>query len=362
VLHEPGLGGATLAVLRCLPGLAARGWEFSFWVPPGETFDALKGRGERVAGVSRPHAYSVAAFRLAPGARARLGAMPAYRRAFRDRIAAERPLLVHANSHVTLADAMIARRARVPTLIHIHETFGAGVKWALARRAVRRYGTEVVAVSDACAEALAVGGWRPRVIRNGVELPPAQSAGSPGGAFVVGSVAGIARRKGIDVLVEAARLVRAGGNPVEFELIGAKTDPLDAEWAEGILARAREAGIRHTPRADVAEALDRWDAFVLASRRDPFPLSMLEAMASGLPVIGSAVDGIPEQLAPGTGLLVKPEDPAALAEAILSLAAMAPEARRAMGEAGRERMAREFTIERQVDALDAAYRAAIADG
>ena len=349
-------------MLRCLPGLTERGWEFSFWVPPGDSFTELEGRGERVAGRERPHAYGVAAMRLAPGARARLAAMPAYRRALRAWLAAERPALLHANSHTTLADAVVARGTGVPTLIHIHEMFGSGLKWRLGRRLVRRFGTEVVAVSEACADALETGGWRPRVIRNGVEVPAAPPPRPAGQGFVVGTVAAIARRKGIDVLVEAARRVRGQRPGIEFELIGDATDPLDADWAADVLARAREGGIRHASRADVAAALGGWDAFVLPSRCDPFPLSMLEAMAAGLPVIGSAVDGIREQVAPGTGTLVGPEDPGALAEAILELAARPVAEREALGEAARERVATEFTIERQVEALDAAYRAAIARG
>jgi glycosyltransferase involved in cell wall biosynthesis len=360
VLHDPSLGGATLAVLRCVPGLRERGWEFSFWVPPGPAHDELAARGERVAGVPRPHAYSLSALRLPPGAAARLRRMPSYRAALRERIRSEAPAVVHANSHTTLADAIIARGAGIPTLIHIHEMFGDGVKWNVGRRLVFRYGTEVVAVSEACAQALASGSRRALVIRNGVDLPVEVSSGSGGGGFVVGTVAAIGRRKGIDVLVEAARIVRERDRGIEFELIGnAATEPLDADWSRGVLAEARAVGISHTERADVPAALDRWDAFVLPSRIDPFPLSMLEAMAMGLPVIGAAVDGIPEQVAPATGILVEPGDPVALAEAILALRDRPASERRALGQAARERVAAEFTIEGQVEAMHRAYLAAI---
>jgi glycosyltransferase involved in cell wall biosynthesis len=124
-----------------------------------------------------------------------------------------------------------------------------------------------------------------------------------------------------------------------------------------VIAEARRAGVEHVERADVAERMLAWDLFALASRRDPFPLSMLEAMASGLPSVGAAVDGIREQLTADSGVLVAAEQPRALAAAIVELAG--DRARReALGRAARERAASEFSLERQVEGMDAAYRAA----
>jgi glycosyltransferase involved in cell wall biosynthesis len=360
VLHEEALGGATLAVLRCVPGLTERGWQFSFWVPPGPAHEELARRGERVAGAARPLAYSVRAMRLPPGPLARARSLPGYLGGLWRRIRAERPALVHANSHTTLADAALARAAGVPTVLHLHEMFGEGPKWDAARTLVDRAGTEVVAVSEACADSLAVGRRRARVVRNGVVPPPMPATASDGPGFTVGTVGVIARRKGTDVYVEAARRVRDRRPQVAFELVGAPTDPLDAEWAADVLRVAGEAGIEHLERADVAERLLGWDVFALPSRNDPFPLSMLEAMASGLPVIGAAVDGINEQVAPGTGILVEPEDPVALAGAICDLLDRPTSERAALGAAARRRVESEFTIEAQVEGLDAAYRAAVA--
>jgi glycosyltransferase involved in cell wall biosynthesis len=188
---------------------------------------------------------------------------------------------------------------------------------------------------------------------------PEEAPPLPGGSpLVVGTVGRISRRKGIDVFVDAAAIAGERGLDVAFEIVGAATDPLDAEWAEGVLARARALGVRHRRQADVWEALRGWDVFVLASRTDPFPIAMLEAMASGRPVIGARVDGIAEQVTPAAGSLVEPEDPAALASAIADLAAL-PASRRAELGAGARRRAKEFSIERQAEGLDAAYRAAV---
>ena len=170
----------------------------------------------------------------------------------------------------------------------------------------------------------------------------------------------ISRRKGTDLFVAAARIARELDPRLRFELVGAASEPLDATWAEAVLADARAAGIDHVERADVAAKLGRWDIFTIASRRDPFPLSVLEAMAAGLPVVATAVDGITEQVDPATGTLVRPDDPAALAAAIVEIAALPAGERAALGAAARQRVATEFTLERQVEGIDAAYRAALA--
>ena len=103
-------------------------------------------------------------------------------------------------------------------------------------------------------------------------------------------------------------------------MVGATAEEVDAAWASGVIFDARRVGVTHLPSAEVFERLASWDAFVLPSRADPFPIAMLEGMASGLPVIGARRDGITEQLVPGSGLLVEPEDPRALADAIEWLA------------------------------------------
>lgn len=99
-------------------------------------------------------------------------------------------------------------------------------------------------------------------------------------------------------------------------------------------------------RRDVAEHLARAHGFILISDREGFPLSILEAMRAGLPVVASAVGGIPESVADGvTGFLVPPRDPDALRARLAHLIAD-PEARASLGDQGRQRYQREFTLER----------------
>ena len=126
-----------------------------------------------------------------------------------------------------------------------------------------------------------------------------------------------------------------------------------------MLARASASGIRHDASADVFERMRAWDAFVLPSRSDPFPLSMLEAMASGLPVIGTRADGIAEQLAEGCGILIDGDDPRGLADAIAELAVLPVQARAAMGAAARERVIENFTLDHQAARMHETYESVL---
>ena len=102
-------------------------------------------------------------------------------------------------------------------------------------------------------------------------------------------------------------------------------------------------------REKVAKRLQGADLFVLATRADNHPLTVLEALGCGVPVIASRVGGIPEQLTEETGVLVEPGDPEALARAIDALLAD-PERRTRMGEAAAADARTRFSLERQVDA------------
>jgi glycosyltransferase involved in cell wall biosynthesis len=359
VIHEELLGGATLSVIRCAPALTSRGWSISFWVPrPSEVFDFLTAQGQEVAGAPRPLAYSRAALRVQPGPRARLQATPGYLRRFVSHLRRAGAGLVHANSRTTIAELAVARALGRRTVFHVHEMAPRGRKGAVAARIARRLAHEVVAASEATARSWAIDSWSPRVVYEGVEIPSTLAPLPGRSPLVVGTIGRISRRKGVDLFVDAAAIVAERGLDVAFEIIGAPTDPLDARWARGVLARARALGIRHRLEADVCAALRVWDVFVLPSRTDPFPISMLEAMASGRPVIGTRVDGIAEQVTPDVGLLTEPDDPVALADAIATLAALPPDARAELGAAARRR-AEEFSIEHQAEGLDAAYRAAV---
>ena len=362
VFHDGLLSGASLSVLRTIPLLEERGWRFAFWGPPASPLsEYLEGQGRRLQGTPRQIGYSLVSLRQPPGIAARLGTVPAYLREFRGFLRAESPGLVHANTLYTLTEAMVARAHRLPALLHLHEMVPESYKGAVTAGLTRRTGIDVVAVSEASASRYARGGDLPRVVHEGTSVPGALPTRNTRRRVVVGTVGVISRRKGSDLFVEAARRIRRETDAVKFRLVGALTDPLDAAWGRLVLQRAMAAGIDHLEHADVAAELSGWDVFVLPARRDPFPIAVLEAMASALPVIGTRVDGLAEQVTPETGILTEPEDPDALAEAITKLV-YDRDARRAMGAAGRRRVERLFTVERQAEGMHEAYLAALAGG
>jgi glycosyltransferase involved in cell wall biosynthesis len=159
---------------------------------------------------------------------------------------------------------------------------------------------------------------------------------------VIGEIARYCDVKGQRELIQAlaevpgTRLVLAGR---DLERGGAFADELERE-AERMGVRDRvELGFRD----DVGELLDELDVVALPSWTEGLPMSVLEAMAHGRPVVATPVGGTPEVVADGeTGLLVPPRDPTALAAALRRLVAD-PDLRRRLGDAGRRRVAERFT-------------------
>lgn len=162
------------------------------------------------------------------------------------------------------------------------------------------------------------------------------------------SVARLSREKGLaDLLVAVASLV-ADGTPVTLNVAGSGPDEerLAALAAElGLGDRVRFAGfVPHGP--ELVALLDDADVFVLPSHSEGLPHSVAEAMARGLPVVATAVGGIPELLRDGSGVVVAPGDPTALAAAIGAL--HADPARRAGLSASSLARVRRFEPEAQL--------------
>lgn len=203
---------------------------------------------------------------------------------------------------------------------------------------------------------------RTTTIHNGIELP--QTA-APRGRFraelgvgpdvpLVLSVGRLHEQKDQETLLHAWRdIVRAHPGAL-LAIVGSgglERRLRSVAAADGTSRSVRLVG----PRATLTEAYVDADVFALSSRWEGLPYVILEAMAHGLPVASTGVDGIPEAVVEGvTGLLVPPEDPLALGRVLIGLLSD-PVRRSSLGEAGRMRVADEFTLERMIERLARVY-------
>jgi glycosyltransferase involved in cell wall biosynthesis len=167
------------------------------------------------------------------------------------------------------------------------------------------------------------------------------------GPVVVGTVAHLSREKGLKYQVEAASLIPDVRKRIRFVIVG------DGECLSALKEQVRQRGLEevfhfvgfHT---NTSQFMKSFDIFALPSLSEGLSSAILEAMATSLPIIATEVGGIPELVKnEDNGLLVAPADPSALAMAIDRLANHPVEARR-MGESGRDRMERQFTLERKI--------------
>jgi glycosyltransferase involved in cell wall biosynthesis len=176
-------------------------------------------------------------------------------------------------------------------------------------------------------------------------------------AFVVGTVARLTddTHKRVSDLIRATALLAPASAELRLLVVGdgAERPPL-ARLAESLGVQDRVIFAGH--RADVGAMYAIMDAFALVSAREGFGLVLAEAMLCGLPVIGTAVGGIPNIVDDRrTGILIPPREPVVLSQAIEELR-RDPELRRALGDAGRDRARAHFSAERYVADVDAFYQ------
>ncbi len=208
---------------------------------------------------------------------------------------------------------------------------------------------------------------KPEVVHNGIEHTPARRPRAEvraelglGDRIVAVNVASFFPVKAQEVLVRAAAVLKMRGVPVTTLFVGdgserARVETLAAELGLGP-AHVRFLGFRD----DVADLLAASDLFVLPSRDEGLPISVLEAMSHRLPVVCTPVGGNPELVTHGVhGSLVPVDDHAALAAAVGELAED-PELRRRAGEAGEARVCAQFSFERTTDRYEAIYRRVLA--
>ncbi|MGH9143451.1 MAG: glycosyltransferase [Vicinamibacterales bacterium] len=217
--------------------------------------------------------------------------------------------------------------------------------------------TAVIANSRASADQLQVERVRSRKIRvvpNGLDfgLYPVREPRTTLRKVTV--VANLRQLKGHDVLIDAAVSILARFPDARFEFIG------EGPERAALVSRAEARGIARAFSFvghcdDVPVRLGNTDIFVLPSRSESFPNAILEAMASGLPIVASGVGGIPELIENGrTGWLVPPGEDEPLAARVMHVMADAAAAAR-IGAAARADARARFSFERMVAAFDEIY-------
>jgi glycosyltransferase involved in cell wall biosynthesis len=167
---------------------------------------------------------------------------------------------------------------------------------------------------------------------------------------VIGTVGNLLPIKGHEILLKAARQVVERRPEALFVLVGDGTRRAELERLAQTLNLSEQVRFLGR-RRDVPDLMQAFDVFVLTSNSEGCPNVILEAMATGLPVVSTSVGGVPELVTDETGILVPPGDDAALADAIRQLLDD-PARRQAMGQAGRRRAVEHFSLETMIRARE----------
>jgi glycosyltransferase involved in cell wall biosynthesis len=243
-----------------------------------------------------------------------------------------RPDALYVNTVTNPIWLVAARLAGVPALCHVHEAEEAQPRVVrLAMTAPLLLARAVVANSAAARSALT--DVVPRltdrveVVHNGVPGPadpPARRRWRPDGPARLALVGRVSPRKGTDVALEALAALRVAGRDVELDVYGSVFPGY--EWyLEELNERAAREDLRGTVRFHgyvhpTWPALASSDVVLVPSRVEPFGNTAVEAMLARRPVVASRVQGLAEVVRDGeTGVLVPPDDPAALARAVAEL-------------------------------------------
>lgn len=294
-----------------------------------------------------------------------------------------RPHILHTHTAkagaIARAAAILAGGARPAAVLHtfhghvLKGYFGPGrtAFFRQVERTLARGSDALVAVSPEVRDELVALGVAPRekfvVVRLGIplderlgdataDLDYRSLYGIGSDAFVVGWVGRMTGIKDTGAVLEAVHALRDHGVDAVVCMVG------DGPNRERLEQHAHDLGIARSCffvgyQPDVAGFYRLFDAFFLPSVNEGTPVSAIEALAAGTPVVANRVGGVPDVVRDGVdGYLVEPGDVAGAAER-LALVASDSELRRTLGEAGRARVRERYAVSRLVDDVDRLYRA-----
>lgn len=279
-----------------------------------------------------------------------------------------RPAVLQTYNIGTLEYAVTGALAGVPRRIHaehgrgLSERRGDHKKYNFLRRALAPFIATYVTVSDDLvtwlADTVGIPAKKIRLIRNGIDLNRFQPGPRIAAPFVVGTVGRLDAIKAQSDLIKAFALLRTRApdksSHLRLAIVGA--GPLHGELA----AQIEAAGLGDCtwlpgPRRDIADIMQTFTVFVLPSLSEASPITLMEAMASGVPVVASRVGGVPDLIGDDVrGILVTPGNVEELADAFAQYFDD-PATRHRHADAARQYMIAHYDIETTAAAYAALY-------
>jgi glycosyltransferase involved in cell wall biosynthesis len=279
--------------------------------------------------------------------------------------------VIHAHTRITqVMGVFLKKMTGCPYVATCHGFF----KTKVSRRLAPCWGDEVIAISSAVSDHLINDFHMPsqkvQLIESGVDLEAIRPADESvkieqrnrfnlGDAPVIGNVARLSDVKGPDILIDAMKSIVACIPECQLILVG--EGKMEGDLRNRVKRLELQEHVRFLSVINrTSEMLTLFDVFVMPSRQEGLGLSIMEAQAAGLPVVASRVGGIPSLIEDGrTGILVEPEDSAALALAIINLF-QDKNRLKAIGVAGRESIKNNYNVELMLDKTENFYKRMVA--
>jgi glycosyltransferase involved in cell wall biosynthesis len=321
---------------------------------PGDWAPDLERQGIRVASLDRKPGFHSSLGRALAGVAADHGAT-----------------VLHAHHYSPFVYSALARLSRPGLKVVFTEhgrlsDRGPSGKRRVANQLLRRFAHRVFTVSEDVRQHLIAEGFRADsvgVIYNGIDVGPSpdletrttvrEELDVGADELVVGTIARLSQVKNLEVLIDALARVRSAGLPARAIIVG------DGPRRAALESAVPEAGVTGAVhflghREDARRWLAGCDVYVNCSISEGVSLTILEAMAAGLPVVATRVGGTPEVVTEVCGRLVPARDAVALADAILELG-QDQTLRQRLGDAARERVEESFTLDRMIDEYRQVY-------